>query len=1305
MDKPTNDKSKTERQLVEELEEARARIATLEATEAELRQRVEALRQDKRLLDVLMDNVPYYIYFKDRENRFIRTAKAHAMAFGLDDPREVVGKTDLDFFSIEHAQQAYEDEQKIIRTGDPLLNVEERETWSDRPDTWVLTSKMPLYDEEGDIIGTFGISTDITKHRLIEEELARERNLLRTLIDNLPDIVYAKDAESRFIVGNAAVGRLMGVTTPDELIGKTDFDFYPQETAAQYYAGEQEVISSGQPLINREEPLVDMTSDRKGWISTTKVPLCDEQGRVVGLVGIGRDISEHKRIEEALAQERNLLRTLIDNLPDHIYAKDAECRFTLGNIAVGRVMGVTTPDELIGKTDFDFYPREMAEEYYASEQEVISSGQPLIHEELLIDQMTGDEIWSLATQVPLRDEQGRVVGLVGIGSDITERKRAEEELAQERNLLRTLIDNLPDIVYVKDAESRYAVSNTAHWRFLGATRPDEIVGKSVFEIYPQEMAEKYYADDQKVIHSGQPLRKREERSVDQAGDDVWLLTTKVPLRDERGQVVGLVGISRDITEQKRAAEELENRVKQLTALNQASQAVTASLELQQVLDEIVSMASEVTASNYNTVVMVDEMGRLSTSAEILPNVPSIEDRSRPEGLTHWIIRSHQAAIVNDVDENGTVISQTSEEAPPALNPHLFKIGVRSLAGLPLIIRDRLLGVLFLASLRPYNFQGQFPLLTTFANQVAVAIENARLFEETRKHAGQLQAAAEISRAASSFLDPGELLRQAVDLIRRRFDLYYSGIFLVDEAGQYAVLRAGTGEAGRKMLERGHKLEIGGESMIGWCVANAQARIALDVGQEAVRFENPLLPDTHSEMALPLISRGQVIGAITVQSAEMAAFSAEDITILQTMADQLANAIENARLFEQSRTALQEVTAVHRQYIREEWKKYMAAKPVEERTGYLYDAAKGVEAARLRTPEIERAMEQGSTVALAHIEDGHEDAEIARARAALVTPITLRGQPIGVLGFEETEQAREWTEEEITLVEGVTNQLALAIENARLFEETQDTLEETGALYQASSRIAEANTIEEVVAVVIEQIQEILAGEYTISLSLAGPDPRKPAEWVEIRALWDTPGRSTQAVVQPGARFAVEQHPLLRLFPSPQEPILIADMLTDERVDEASRQVALASDTHGSTFIPLVTLERWLGIINVGFAEARVPDERQLRLLCALADRAAIAIENRLLFEETQALARRERLINEITARVRGSMDLDTIMQTAVQELGKALGGSAFIRLGTETQLLPPEFKARLGERERKLPGDGDGQGEGRKAGRSGGSDG
>ncbi len=180
-------------------------------------------------------------------------------------------------------------------------------------------------------------------------------------------------------------------------------------------------------------------------------------------------------------------------------------------------------------------------------------------------------------------------------------------------------------------------------------------------------------------------------------------------------------------------------------------------------------------------------------------------------------------------------------------------------------------------------------------------EREQLVTALQRQSTQLQTAAEVSKSASTILDPDELINQTVNLIRERFNFYYVGLFLVDETNKYAVLQAGSGEAGRRMREAGHKLEVGGPSMVGWCIAHSRARIALDVGQEAIRFDNPLLPQTHSEMALPLISHGLCIGALTVQSAEEAAFSNGDIAILQAMADQLAIAIENAWLYKRIRS--------------------------------------------------------------------------------------------------------------------------------------------------------------------------------------------------------------------------------------------------------------------------------------------------------------------------------------------------------------------------------------------------------------------
>jgi serine phosphatase RsbU (regulator of sigma subunit)/putative methionine-R-sulfoxide reductase with GAF domain len=185
-------------------------------------------------------------------------------------------------------------------------------------------------------------------------------------------------------------------------------------------------------------------------------------------------------------------------------------------------------------------------------------------------------------------------------------------------------------------------------------------------------------------------------------------------------------------------------------------------------------------------------------------------------------------------------------------------------------------------------------------QISGALQGARLTEQIAHRAMQLQTAAEVARSVTSVLDLGTLLQQVVDLVQQRFDLYYVGLFLVstEADGTWAMLRAASGKAGRQMLAQGHRLKVGGESMIGQCIADHQSRIALDVGEEAVRFDNPLLPETHSEMALPLITREGAIGALSVQSTERAAFGEAEIAVFETLAGQLANAIANARVYEQ-----------------------------------------------------------------------------------------------------------------------------------------------------------------------------------------------------------------------------------------------------------------------------------------------------------------------------------------------------------------------------------------------------------------------
>lgn len=261
----------------------------------------EALAQERDLFHTLLDNLPDRIYFKDRQSRFTRISKAVARQFKLDHPRMAFGKTDFDYFTEEHARPAYQDEQQLMETGAPLIGKVEKETLPDGTVTWALTSKLPLRDKQGRIIGLFGISRDITELKNAEAALEAERNLLRSLIDNLPDYIYVKDPQGRYLTNNVAHRQFLGIDLQSDVAGRTVYDFFPPDQAARFARDDELIVASGHPLLNREDDIVDRAG-RQRWHNTTKVPLRDKDGRIVGLVGISRDITERKQDQQRLEQ-------------------------------------------------------------------------------------------------------------------------------------------------------------------------------------------------------------------------------------------------------------------------------------------------------------------------------------------------------------------------------------------------------------------------------------------------------------------------------------------------------------------------------------------------------------------------------------------------------------------------------------------------------------------------------------------------------------------------------------------------------------------------------------------------------------------------------------------------------------------------------------------------------------------------------------------------------------------------------------------------------------------------------------------
>lgn len=378
-------------------------------------------------------------------------------------------------------------------------------------------------------------------------------------------------------------------------------------------------------------------------------------------------------------------------------------------------------------------------------------------------------------------------------------------------------------------------------------------------------------------------------------------------------------------------------------------------------------------------------------------------------------------------------------------------------------------------------------------------------EQMRFRAEQLQTVSEVARAIATIQDIDHLLPQITQTISERFGYYHVGIFLLDPNREYAVLRAANSEGGQRMLARGHHLKVGQVGIVGYVADKGVPRIALDVGQDAVFFDNPDLPETRSEMALPLKIGEKVIGVLDVQSKSPAEFKEENIALLTTLADQVAIAIENARLFGETQQALVELQTAQREYLRTEWEKVTTQ---QDLIGYQYIFGRVVGLPQGGEVWIEAASDQRSTSASEgsqatsrqiQAEGKLSPSILGEMRDQLVIPITLRGQVIGMIKLEDVDRTRTWDEEEISFIKAVADQVGLALENARLLEATQRRAEREYLVGQITTRLRASNDPQVILQTAVTELRKALHAKKAQVILQARP-PQEPENTNKQRQL-------------------------------------------------------------------------------------------------------------------------------------------------------------------------------------------------------------
>ncbi|MFB0536334.1 MAG: GAF domain-containing protein [Anaerolineae bacterium] len=697
--------------------------------------------------------------------------------------------------------------------------------------------------------------------------------------------------------------------------------------------------------------------------------------------------------------------------------------------------------------------------------------------------------------------------------------------------------------------------------------------------------------------------------------------------------------------------ESRQQADELIALWHIGQDISSTLDQQTVLERIAHWARQLINSDGVVLYLLDSRADLLQPVVSL-GPPTTEMPQTPtrvsEGIIGRVAQTGVGEIVNHVelDPRAVQIPGTPKE-------------VESLLCVPILSRGKVIGVMSLNRLGDRFFRDDdLHLLGRIAHQAAIAIENARLYKETQRRAMQLAAAAEVSRDAISTLDMGQLLTNTVNLIRDRFGFYHAGIFLVDDAGQYAVIHAATGEAGQKMLEQQHKLKVGEVGIVGYVTGKGEPHIALDVGQDAVHFDNPLLPNTRSEMALPLTVRGRVIGALDVQSTKEAAFSDEDIAALQTMADQLAIAIENAQLYEEERRRAEELAALNAitetvsrsldldTILGEALNKVFEIIEADAGGIYLLDerkdeltltAHRGLSKSlfqKVRRLKVgEGAVGQTAQSVMPVLLDSHpmDDELLTEAERIVLeegihsevnVPLGTRGWVHGVLSIARHRE-QPFTSREVELLTAIGNQIAVAIENAQLYKKATERLREATALHRVSGTLMRTFNVHQLLESILRVLQRSFG--YSHCAILLVDEEREKLHTEAARGYL----RCTVGKLE----FRIGQEGVIGWVAANRMPLNVPDVTQDDRY-HLDKVKGIGSEIA----VPMLVGDKLVGVLYVQSTEVNAFGEDDLRTLSSIAAQAALAIERARLYKAT--LAERERTERILTSIADGVITVD-----------------------------------------------------------------
>jgi len=1197
-------------------------------------------KQAEARYQAIFDNSVEGIFQSTPDGHFINVNPAMARIYGYDSPQEMIK-------SVAHiTRQLYIDPAErgefaeLLQTRKAIENYEGRNYRKDGSIIWTSTSARIVHDNDGNVLYYEGFLQDITERKQAEDALKNNERRFRVLIENGLDSISLLAADGTLQWESPAITRILDFA-PGEFLGHNIFELMHPDDLVWTRSLFTKLLQEPGSRQHKSFRLRHFDGSWR-WVEAVVTNMLDEP-TVQAVVVNYRDVTERMQVEETIKAERNLLRTLIDNLPDRIYVMDNEGRKTISNTSDWKASGVKTMEDVIGKTDFDTYPPELAEQFWELDRAVLDSGQPVIdYEEPGLD-FEGNPLSILTTKIPLRGADGKVSGLVGIGRDITERKRVETERLALLEIMQGLANTNDLQEFLKLIHNSIAKVIYAENFFVVFYRQESGLFEEIYTVdqydppaLPSSLEKSITSY---VFRSGEPLLLTLERFDELvAQGEVELVGTNsaswlgVPLKTSNGTIGVIVvqdyeNVNRYIENDKNFLESIASQAALAIERKQTEESLRAEREKAQKYLDIAGVMM-LAINRDGLVTLMNQKG-----CEIL-------GYSEDEIIgKNWIQTCVPELIRAEMQEAfRKLISGEGETIGYYENTVLTKNGEeRLIAWHHTVVHD---------------VQGT--IIGTLSSGEDIT-ERKRTEDAEREQRALAEALRDSAETLNSTLDYGGVLDRILAAVGRVVPHNAATIMLIDGESAHVVRSHGYDKLGFDVEIMGIRLPLAETNNL---------RQMLETGKTVIVHDTHSYPGwkrlsttdwLRSNVGAPISSYGKVIGFILLDSETVGFFTPVHAERLEAFANQAALAIHNANMLQQ---AQQEI--VERKQAEEE-----ISRRAEETAALLEtslaltdldlnailqsigNSAKTLFTADgcrifLMQPDGESlrcalALQENSNAfydLILKLGDGVTGAVAASGQAEIVNemqndprgvqvpgtineeeeaimfaPLKERDRTIGVLSIRRAGTERPFKPADLELLEAFASMAASAVSNARLFEEAQQRLAELEALYENGLAVGQLLEPAGIGARIIETFARHLSWHH-VAIRLLHPE----TDDMELIAF-NQPGLSDEE------RYAMERHfnkminkvgqGLSGWVVQTGEPLRTGNVHSNPQY----------GDTHAATmsglYMPLKVGERIIGCISVESEQADAFTAQDERLLATLANQAAIAFENARLYNTAQ----------------------------------------------------------------------------------------